>query len=665
MTHTPPSPTLIIACVDENPRMVVLLRAAKQKAKELGIGWQAIHIDQPKYMEKNKEKATLILQNLTLAEQMGAIVYHFEAHSIAKGIAGFVSRMQARPGAVFMFIGETASNRLTIFKKPLSVQLSPILPQGSIIEIITFTTQFIPPRRTWDERLWIKDISLVSMIYAMLSVASATLLIEIVDYLFPYATELQARNKPIVYMMASTLIAGRFGLMAGLVSAVAGFVIMDFFYIEPRYSLMLQNATDAMSLGLYLVASVLITLFASRNHVQNSRLRKQVHRLHSLFRMYRASLSQRSRQQVVEDLYQEIQSALGTDIIFFLPAVDNAGQLQMVYPKNMALTEEETKALALSWEKAKVTGYGSVHYPLSRYRFKPLLTGVDNKGVIAIRINETLALDPATSQLLGTTVDHIAFILERVELGQIMEKNVVSEEREKLRSMLLSSVSHDLKTPLASVIGSLSVYRSMGQSLPEEQRVILINTALEEAQRLDSFITNILDMTRIETGKIEFKKEWIKPLDMFKAVQKRLRERLKDHTVVYAPSNNNAIEVCTDSVMTSQVLQNVLDNAGKYTPPGSVINIGWHVSQAGLVVEVHDNGIGIPESHREMIFDKYTRLKRQDSQVAGTGLGLAISRSVMNAQKGSIVAGNHANGGAVFTLTFPLWRQGEEEMKAA
>ncbi|HVY13174.1 MAG TPA: ATP-binding protein, partial [Alphaproteobacteria bacterium] len=457
---------------------------------------------------------------------------------------------------------------------------------------------------------------------------------------------------------ASAFIAGRYGVLPGLITAVGSYVTMHFLYLEPTLHSLVRNPADAMDFALFISVAFVLGLLVSRQRAQVDMREEQIQRMQALFRMYRASLRTHTYQKTLEALHDELTAALKTEVIFFLPAPFNPDRIEAAMPVNPTLSEEDQGALELAWQEAKVTGFASHYYGRSHYRFKPLVTPGAVIGVIAFRMDKRSMVDEAYSRLRTAIADSVALILERLTLGQAMEEGRVREEREKLRSMLLSSVSHDLKTPLASVIGSLSVYRSIGAQLPEAQRSMLLQTALEEAQRLDSFITNILDMTRLESGQIQFKQEWVKASDLVRSVEKRLRDRLHAHplTVVGRQAADQQ-EVCTDVMMTEQVLQNVLDNAAKYTPAGTGIEVNWGVQDGQFQFQVRDRGPGIPDGQLEKIFDKYARIKRTDSQSAGTGLGLAIARSVMQAQGGSITAANHPEGGAVFTIVLPAWRK--------
>jgi two-component system sensor histidine kinase KdpD len=385
-------------------------------------------------------------------------------------------------------------------------------------------------------------------------------------------------------------------------------------------------------------------------------LAKRADRYYSLFQIHKLALNKNTAEETIATLDEELKLLLQTDVVFFMPSLMDEAKLEALFKTEIELNENDLKALKICWEEAKTTGVGAPYSPHGcRWRFEPLITSQDEIGVLAVHINDNIELDADFGRLVSGIADQVALIIERMQLGHIAEETRIQAEREKLRAMLLSSVSHDLKTPLASVIGSLSVYRSMGANLPEEHKLTLINTALEEAQRLDSFITNILDMTRIESGQIELKQEWVSIVSLIETVRKRLRDRLRHHTIIVLHQED--IEVSMDEMMTGQVLQNLLDNAAKYTTHGTQIEISWQSSDDGLELAVRDNGAGIPESQHGKVFDKYARINRQDSQVAGTGLGLAIARAVMRAQGGNIMVANHPQGGAVFKLIFPRTRK--------
>jgi K+-sensing histidine kinase KdpD len=229
----------------------------------------------------------------------------------------------------------------------------------------------------------------------------------------------------------------------------------------------------------------------------------------------------------------------------------------------------------------------------------------------------------------------------------------LDEDRERMHRQMMSSVSHDLKTPLASIIGSLEVYERMHQKLPEERREALIRVALQEAYRLDAFVTNILDMAKFENGSVKVRKEAINLKSLIENCTTRLNDRLSD-SAVRVEASSGEIEAHTDSTLLCRALMLILDNAVKYGSTQPAVRIRYGKEGDHGFIEARDNGPGIAETRLESIFSKYTRFPIQDKQIAGTGLGLAICREIMRLLGGSVMATNHPDGGAVFKLSFPL-----------
>jgi len=229
-----------------------------------------------------------------------------------------------------------------------------------------------------------------------------------------------------------------------------------------------------------------------------------------------------------------------------------------------------------------------------------------------------------------------------------------NQERERIHRKVLSSVSHDLKTPLASIIGSLEIYERMKDKLPADRQQALIQVALQEAYRLDSFVTNILDMAKLESNTVKLQSEAIEVGSVIKNCTMRLTNRLKDCTVNINPASGPC-EGIADSALLNRVIGLILDNAVKYGghPPIIDIDFGNDSNQIAFI-EIRDNGGGVPDPQMEKIFMKYTRFAKEDQQSAGTGLGLSIGREIMRLLGGDLTVKNNPNGGAIFTMRFPL-----------
>lgn len=401
----------------------------------------------------------------------------------------------------------------------------------------------------------------------------------------------------------------------------------------------------------------LLAAFKMRFFTQREpRFAQQDHRTQTLFNLYRLTSETYSRKQALDALQQELEKMLSAEVAFFFPPTPYSNQVESA-SSSVTLADVDRNALTHSWIYAKPTGiYASCDQ--TAWRFEPMSTPSGKIGVLGVKPNRKTKPSEEINQLLADIALQTAMILQQFERKHSMEETRFSEERDNLRGMLMSSVSHDFKTPLAGIIGALSVYRSLGKQLSEQKRDALIETAMDEAQRLDNFITNMLDMGRLESGGVQLRKEWHNPDHMIQSVLRRMQTRCRKHVVNVTPCMPN-IEVAMDIAMTEQAIQNILDNACKYTQAGTRIDIRCRAENMGFLCEIHDFGAGIPEENLKSIFDKYTRLRKKDMQVAGTGLGLAIAKASMEAQGGWIAATNHPEGGALFTLCLPEWRLSE------
>jgi two-component system, OmpR family, sensor histidine kinase KdpD len=435
----------------------------------------------------------------------------------------------------------------------------------------------------------------------------------------------------------------------------------------PYYVLKLNSITDLFSMWLFLTAALLIALFTSHMRDYVKRIIRRELRTEMLFMLYRLTSEAYTRQQAIETLQQNLERMLDSDVAFFMPTTLNPKIVEVASPAGLTLNDHDRNALSICWSDMKSTGAASPYNPGTAWRFEPMISANGEIGVLGVRPRHKGQLDAWFGRMLTATADQTAAILSHLELERSMEESRISEEREKLRVMLLSSVSHDLKTPLASIIGALSAYLTLGDRLKPEKHNELIEGSLEEARRLDSFITNILDMTRLETGNIKFKQEWCGLSHFMDDIKKRMHHRMKHHELrINLPDHD--IEGYMDVIMTGQIMQNLLDNACKYTPSGKAVDVTWDAEDGKeLVCSIRDYGEGIPETQFEHIFDKFARLHKTDSQTAGTGLGLAIAKAVVESQGGSITASNHPEGGALFTFRLPRWRYAshhEQEEKA-
>jgi two-component system sensor histidine kinase KdpD len=355
---------------------------------------------------------------------------------------------------------------------------------------------------------------------------------------------------------------------------------------------------------------------------------------------------------------------LSVRVVLLLPE-NGVLKIKSGYPPEDMLDDADVAAAKWSFENNRTTGRGSDTLPGAKWLFLPMRTGRGAIGVIGIDSDKPGPwLTPDQRRLLDALADQGALAIERVQLVEDMERVQRTAETERLRAALLTSISHDLKTPLASVIGSAGTLRDFGSKLTDSEKVELLSTVIEESERLNRFIANLLDMTRLESGAVTPK---LAPHDLSEIIGSTLQRTskiLRNHPVRLDLAPDVPM-VSLDPVLFEQVLFNLLDNAAKYAPPDTTVSIRTWRDQDSVILQVIDEGEGIPQGDLEHIFDKFYRVQKTDQVRPGTGLGLAISRGFVEAMNGTIIAANRPDRrGAVFTITLRVSREQPQEAAA-
>jgi two-component system sensor histidine kinase KdpD len=658
----PQSFPIIVVCIDANNNSKVLIRAASRRAKKLGVNWVALYVETSAHFTQDAQYREQVLQYGTMATNSGGQFVEVANDSVADGILSFIAQSSERGHPVIeLVMGQRIKEGwLPELRLSLAETLEKQIVKPTRLLKVRLSEQAY--KTSWLSAFQLNALSLKSIMWGQLWVALTAIMLLMSGALFPDPdSPMHTRLVEVAFLIVNILCGLRLGLLPSLMTVLSALVVFNMGFLPPLLSLDIAAENDRWAHTAYALTGLVLAMIASYFHSRLEMMTVRIGRNEALYQIGRLSGLVDSRSDAVAMIHQELTSLLGGQVALFLPSTMQQEELTLIYPVETKLDDVDIEALNICWEQLKTSGVGSLTGQRSNWRFEPMLTNESEIGVLAIRITEEIRLDASFGRLLNAVADQCAALLERIDFTRMMSESRVREEREKLRAMLLSSVSHDLKTPLASIIGSLSVYQRMRKSgrLTEDTAQELAVTALEEAQRLDSFITNILDMTRIESGDIHFNRTWVNVDVPVKTVLSRLRQRLQYHHIKVV-NEADGIEIYADPMLTEQVLQNVIDNAVKYSPNQTQITVRLRIEHDQFVFEIEDQGEGIPEDKREAIFDKYERLRHQDSHIAGTGLGLAIARAVMEKQDGWVQAQNVDAGGALFTLSFNTYRSNTE-----
>lgn len=454
---------------------------------------------------------------------------------------------------------------------------------------------------------------------------------------------LDVPNLALIYLVAVLTVSSRHGLWPSISAAILGFLAYNFFFTQPYYSFRVEREQDLISLLFFVLVSVVVSNLAARLKSQVEATRKSVRRTTNLYEFSRKVAGAAILDDVLWAVVHHVASTLQGRSLVLMPR-DDALRVVAGYPPEDVLDPASQAAADWAWRKAVPAGWATATLPMSPWLFLPLKTSQGLRGVLGVQLEDKDGvLSPDQLRLLDALADQAAIAIERAQLVVDLEQARVTAETERLRAALLSSISHDLRTPLVSILGSATSLIDYERTLGPAQRLDLARTIQEEAERLNRFVQNLLDMTRIGAGALKPRRDWIDLRDVMAAAVAQARPLLRDRPVrLDLPDDLPLVHL--DPALMQQVLFNLIDNAGKHAHGETPIGIRARVEGASLRLEVTDEGPGIPPEDREKVFDMFYRVREGDTRTAGTGLGLAICRGIVAAHGGTIAVEDGANG---------------------
>jgi two-component system sensor histidine kinase KdpD len=454
-------------------------------------------------------------------------------------------------------------------------------------------------------------------------------------------------NLIMIYLLGVAFVATLYGRRPSAFAAVLSVAAFDFFFVPPNLTFAVTDTQYLVTFAVMLVVSLVISTLAARVRAQAEAARVREERTRVLYAVSRDLAVARTLDEVAGAASQHAEAIFQGPATVLLPGTD--GHL-VASDGGPAPDARETAVAQWAFDHRQIAGLGSDTLPGASMLWVPLQGSRVALGVLGVRPAESLLpLAPEQMDLLDTLARQVASGLERVRLAMEAEEARVAAETERLRSTLLSSVSHDLRTPLATITGAASTLLQPGTLGPEAERE-LKEAIYEEGDRLNRLVTNLLDMTRLESGSLQLGKDWESLEELVGTALARLERGLAGRSVsVRLPADLPLVSV--DGLMIEQVFVNLLDNATKYTPPGSPISISATASDDEITVEVADEGPGVPPGAEERVFEKF---HRGGVGPRGSGLGLPICRAIVTAHGGRVWAENRNPRGVAFRFTLPL-----------
>jgi two-component system sensor histidine kinase KdpD len=637
-----PTAERILVLVGQSPYSVRLIRHACRVAGLLHCDWIALNVETPAQLRLSRADHERTTAHLRLAAKLGAETATLSGLDAAQTAVRFARERNVT--RIVVGKPDRRGLREWIFG---SLTDRIVRESGDIAVIVargdrgSGTEESVSVSRRGESTQPLRYLEAAAV------VALCTLLG------YPIYGRVDKANIVMLYLLGVVILSTRLGLWPAVFSSVLSVIAFDFFFVTQRFSFVVSDAQYLLTFLVMLAVAVVISTLTVRLRmtIEKSQLRER--RTVSLHALSRKLAALRGQEAILNATVRHIAEIFDCEVVALLPDANGLLAVRASEPPGQSLDFKEQSVAQWTYDLGQMAGRGTDSLPSAERLYVPLLASHGPFGALGLKpVDMSSLMIPEQLQLLEAMSQQAALALEVDRLTEEAQRNQVQIETEQLRNALLSSVSHDLRTPLAVIIGSASSLLDAEHPLPESNRQDMLQTISEEAERLTLNVNNLLEMTRLQAGALNVRKE-LQPLEeSIGSACQRLERPLKGRSVRIAiPPDLPLVNV--DGALIEKVFFNLLDNAAKYTPEGTPVEIEVRREAQTVLVEVRDHGPGLGEGEEERIFDKFYR-GATHGKAPGTGLGLAICQGIVKAHGGRIWAENRPDGGASFKFTIPL-----------
>jgi two-component system sensor histidine kinase KdpD len=645
-----PAADRLLVCISPSPLSERLVRAARRLAEPLNAEWFAVYVETPGHARLSETERDRVARTMRLAEELGGKSIILPGHSIAETIISYahqhnitklIAGKPLRPRWQEWLRGSLV-DQLIHHSGKIDVYVISSVPETA--QSLAMPTS-LQPHRPW--RRYLESMGWV---------AAATLLGEIID---PF---ISPANLVMLYLLAVVIAALRLGRGPSIAAAMLSVVAFNFFFVPPRYTFQVANPQYLITFASLLVVGLAISTLASQTREQAEAARRREAQTVTLYALSQDLAAAVGLEEIMQAVITHIGQTFDREVAVFLPE----GERLVARGVSPGFAPDEDKYAVATWtfRQGQPAGRGTDTLSAADARYLPLKTARGVVGVLGLKLaNPEQQSTPEQRRLMEAFANQTALAIERAQLAETARQAELLQQTEKLQTALFNSISHDLRTPLASITGSLSSLLEDNAVLDPATQRELLKTAHEEANRLNGLVGNLLDMSRLEAGALKVSRQPSDIQDVIGAALQRLDSLLAGRPVrVDLPPDLPLAPL--DFVLVVQALVNVLDNAIKYSSPGSPIDIRTQVNAEAVEIQIADCGPGVPPDDLSRIFDKFYRgphsldtpsdRQKKGDVPPGTGLGLSISSGIIEAHGGRIWAENRPGGGTVIKLTLPL-----------
>ncbi len=630
----------ILLCVGAGAGHERLIRSAARMAAQNHVPWHAVYVETPKLQRLPAVRRARILHTLKLAHEMGAVTASLAGTNVVETACAY-----AREHNLGRILVGRETRRRWPWARSFADRVALCAPDLDVLSVanegvtrdreLASEAEAEDPSEEMPER-WRAYLG-ASLCVVLTTAATA-----------PVLRALGLTNSVMLLLLAAVLAAYRFGPGPGTFAAILSVLCFDFFYVPPRFSFTVHDAHYTVTFIVMLGVALLVGQITARLRFQATVAGDRERRMRALFEMARDLSSALTLEQTA-DIGNRFVARL-FDVIPAMFIQNDADHLEAA-PDTVLPPQADSSIAQWALDHNASAGLTTDTLPSASALYVPLKAPMRTRGVLVLVPRMARwQLNPEQQRLLETTAALIAIALERNHFISVAQEALVHMESERLRNSLLGALSHDLKTPLTILAGLADSINLAGPPLAPAQLEIAASIR-EEALRTSTMVMNLLEMARLQAGNVRLQREW-QPLEEVIGVALQARASLlASHVVrVTLPADLPLVEF--DTLLMERVFCNLLENAAKYTPRGSTIEIAARSLGAWIEITVSDNGPGLPAGHAGQLFEKFAR-GQGESSVGGVGLGLSIVRAVVEAHRGTVKAENRAEGGARITLSLP------------
>jgi len=630
----------LLACIGPGSGGEKIVRGTARLAGKLNVPWHVLSVDTPRLRHLPQMQRDAILKVLKLAQELGAEIATLSGNDIAETVIHY-----ARTHNLTRIVVGRGHRPGPRWRRSFVDRLGLEARDLDIIQIARDEDIASERSARLDGMLAVMKPTAPWQSYAI-GALTCVLTAVVAAPLLPH---FELANIVMIFLLAVVLVAVKLGRGPAVLAAFLNVLLFDFLFVPPRFSFAVSDVEYLFMFAIMLAVALVTGQLTARLKYQAEIAMSRELRSRSLYEMARELSAALLREQIADIAARYLERNFSSRSALVL--TDDRDQLHAESRKvnHLAL---DTGIVQWAYDHGQAAGLGTDTLPGSRILYLPLQAPMRIRGVLAVEPRDKRwLLIPEQRRLLDTFCTLLAIACERIHYVEVAQSTTVQIESERLRNSLLSAISHDLRTPLTTLMGNAE-YLSLTQPALSNEQKALAQTIHDDAMRMAALVNNLLDMGRLQAGEVRLNLQWQPLEDVIGTALAATRGMLEGHKVtVDLPPGLSLLKF--DAVLVERVLVNLLENAGKYTPPGSaiVVSADIHGDEARIIIE--DDGPGLPAGMERAVFDKFTRGQKENT-TPGVGLGLAIARAIVEAHQGRIWAEANASGGARFVFTLPL-----------